>query len=139
MISEVYHEGRKAGKYGDVSHIQGDMSKPLKDGQKYGYDWHKFGPFAEHMLSHTWVKESTNAEYDYLPPCPYYVYRGGCGSRWSPINVFGCELRVEFCYDDTFYLGNVYSGGGSAVQEVIFDIVDDSSKVEISSGSDVDK
>jgi len=167
MISEVYHEGRKAGKYGDVSHIQGDMSKPLKDGQKYGYDWHKFGPFAEHMLSHTWVKESTNAEHDYLHPCPYYVYRGGCGSRWSPIDVYGCELRVEFCHDDTFYLGNVYSGEvivdrlvnsftnfrssgfytgsvlnitqGSAVQQVTFDVVDDSSKVEISSGSDVDK
>jgi len=56
MLTEVFHAGRKAGKYKDVSHIEGDQSKPLKKGQEYGFDWHKFGPYAEHMLSHTWVK-----------------------------------------------------------------------------------
>jgi len=55
MLSELYHEGRRIGKYGDVAHIAGDDEPPTRARSYGGDDWHKFGPYAEHMLSHSWV------------------------------------------------------------------------------------
>lgn len=54
LFTELYHAGRKAGKYVDVHHLAGDSSPPLLD-RRGAVDWHKFGKYAEHMLSHTWV------------------------------------------------------------------------------------
>lgn len=56
LLTDLYHEGRKHGKYGDVLHIGGDSSDPVLKRSHGGNDWHKFGPYCEHMLSHTWVK-----------------------------------------------------------------------------------
>uniref|UniRef100_A0A7S4SK37 Alpha 1,4-glycosyltransferase domain-containing protein n=2 Tax=Ditylum brightwellii TaxID=49249 RepID=A0A7S4SK37_9STRA len=64
MLSEVYHDGRKEGKYKDVLHISGDKSRPLKKGQEHRFSWHKFGPYAEHMLSHTWVQAEEEMKSD---------------------------------------------------------------------------
>lgn len=55
MLTELYHDGRKRGKYGDVLHIAGDSSEPVLKRDHGGNDWHKFGPYCEHMLAHTWV------------------------------------------------------------------------------------
>ena len=57
MLSEVYQEGRKQGRYTSVLHLPGDNEKPRRDcGPFCGEnDWHKFGPYAEHMLTHSWV------------------------------------------------------------------------------------
>eukprot|EP00957_Ditylum_brightwellii_P138694 10572070-Ditylum_brightwellii.AAC.1 len=67
MLSEVYHQGRKNGKYDDVHHIYGGddvSSKPRSFGTT---NWHKFGPYAEHMLSHTWVNEQRNLQLAFTP------------------------------------------------------------------------
>jgi len=70
MLSEVYHRGRKAGKYGDVYHMPGDFTEPLRH-RNYGHnDWHKFGAYAEHMLSHTWTSHEfvqRNLQFDFYP------------------------------------------------------------------------
>ena len=59
MLSEVYHEGRKEGRYASVLHLPGDDAKPTRDCEPFcgENDWHKFGPYAEHMLTHSWVTE----------------------------------------------------------------------------------
>ena len=59
MLSEVYHEGRKEGRYASVLHLPGDDAKPTRDCEPFcgENDWHKFGPYAEHMLTHSWVSE----------------------------------------------------------------------------------
>jgi hypothetical protein len=55
MLSELYHEGRRSGKYADVAHIRGDDGAPSRRRSYGGNDWHKFGGYAEHMLTHSWV------------------------------------------------------------------------------------
>jgi hypothetical protein len=62
VLTEVYHRGRKEGKYADVYHIGGDTAEPVQKRTHGGNDWHKFGPFAEHMLSHSWVKRGLQDE-----------------------------------------------------------------------------
>lgn len=63
LLTELFHNGRKEGKYTDVLHLPGDSTKPvLVHGG--GPDWHKFGPFCEHMLSHTWTKLGRRARAD---------------------------------------------------------------------------
>jgi mannosyltransferase OCH1-like enzyme len=56
LITELYHTGRKEGRYTDVLHLQGDSFEPVLEHRHGGPDWHKFGEYAEHMLSHTWTK-----------------------------------------------------------------------------------
>jgi hypothetical protein len=55
MLSEVYHAGRRAGKYSDVELLRGDTEPRVGRPTSGGADWHKFGSFAEHLLAHTWV------------------------------------------------------------------------------------
>jgi len=62
LFTELYHDGRKAGKYADVLHLQGDSEKPVLEHTHGGPDWHKFGKYCEHMLSHTWVKADRKLE-----------------------------------------------------------------------------
>ena len=62
LFTELYHDGRKAGKYADVLHLQGDSAKPVLEHTHGGPDWHKFGKYCEHMLSHTWVKADRKLE-----------------------------------------------------------------------------
>jgi len=62
VLTEVYHRGRKEGKYADVYHFSGDTAKPIQKRTHGGNDWHKFGPFAEHMLTHSWVKKSRDLQ-----------------------------------------------------------------------------
>ncbi len=56
LFTELYHTGRKEGLYTDVLHLMGDSDKPVLEHRHGGPDWHKFGKYCEHMLSHTWVK-----------------------------------------------------------------------------------
>mmetsp|Transcript_14334 Transcript_14334/g.24496 ORF Transcript_14334/g.24496 Transcript_14334/m.24496 type:complete len:158 (-) Transcript_14334:309-782(-) len=56
LFTELYHAGRKAGKYATVRHLAGDSTMPVLEQRHGGPDWHKFGGYAEHMLSHTWVR-----------------------------------------------------------------------------------
>jgi len=62
LFTELYHSGRKEGRYGDVYHIGGDSAAPVLENRHGGQDWHKFGPYCEHMLSHTWTKPVTASE-----------------------------------------------------------------------------
>lgn len=62
LFTQLYHDGRKAGKYADVIHLQGDSTKPVLEHTHGGPDWHKFGKYCEHMLSHTWVKADRKLE-----------------------------------------------------------------------------
>lgn len=56
LFTELYHGGRKEGRYSDVYHLGGDSNAPVLEDRHGGQDWHKFGPYCEHMLSHTWTK-----------------------------------------------------------------------------------
>ena len=56
LFTDLYHTGRKEGQYADVLHLMGDSDKPVLEHRHGGPDWHKFGKYCEHMLSHTWVK-----------------------------------------------------------------------------------
>ena len=56
LFTDLYHTGRKEGRYTDVLHLMGDSDKPVLEHRHGGPDWHKFGKYCEHMLSHTWVK-----------------------------------------------------------------------------------
>ena len=58
MLSEVYHAGRRAGRYADVVLLRGDAEPRVGRATKGGADWHKFGSFAEHLLAHTWVSDA---------------------------------------------------------------------------------
>jgi len=62
LVTELYHSGRKEGRYADVYHIAGDTDAPALDSRHGGPDWHKFGPYGEHMLSHTWTKPEVMIE-----------------------------------------------------------------------------
>jgi len=83
MLSELYHEGRRQGKYADVAHIRGDDDVPSRRRSYGGNDWHKFGGYAEHMLSHSWVTSArrrmqdtygnmypSDIDYDCILACP---------------------------------------------------------------------
>jgi mannosyltransferase OCH1-like enzyme len=82
MLSELYHEGRRHGKYADVAHIRGDDDAPSRRRSYGGNDWHKFGRYAEHMLTHSWVTSArrrmqdtygtygTEIDYDCILQCP---------------------------------------------------------------------
>jgi len=52
VFTELYHAGRKEGKYADVLHLSGDMTKPIKEHTHGGPDWHKFGKLSgvQHIL-----------------------------------------------------------------------------------------
>jgi hypothetical protein len=56
LFTELYHSGRKVGRYTDVYHMAGTDDAPVLANRHGGPDWHKFGPYCEHMLSHTWTK-----------------------------------------------------------------------------------
>lgn len=56
LFTELYHSGRKEGRYADVHHLAGNDDAPVLANRHGGPDWHKFGPYCEHMLSHTWTK-----------------------------------------------------------------------------------
>jgi hypothetical protein len=56
LFTELYHSGRKVGRYTDVHHLAGTADAPVLANRHGGPDWHKFGPYCEHMLSHTWTK-----------------------------------------------------------------------------------
>ena len=58
MLSEVYHAGRRAGRYADVVLLRGDAEPRMGRATRGGADWHKFGSFAEHLLAHTWVTDA---------------------------------------------------------------------------------
>merc|ERR1712025_500829 len=58
MLSEVYHAGRRAGRYADVVLLRGDTEPRMGRATRGGADWHKFGSFAEHLLAHTWVTDA---------------------------------------------------------------------------------
>lgn len=45
LFTELYHAGRKEGKYEDVLHLEGDSTKPILEHRHGGPDWHKFGEF----------------------------------------------------------------------------------------------
>lgn len=45
LFTELYHGGRKEGRYEDVLHIQGDSEKPVLEHRHGGPDWHKFGEY----------------------------------------------------------------------------------------------
>lgn len=62
LFTELYHSGRKEGRYADVYHIAGDSDAPALESRHGGADWHKFGPYGEHMLSHTWTKPEVASE-----------------------------------------------------------------------------
>jgi len=62
LFTELYHGGRKEGRYADVYHLGGDSNAPVLENRHGGQDWHKFGPYCEHMLSHTWTKPVTETE-----------------------------------------------------------------------------
>ncbi|KAL3815257.1 hypothetical protein ACHAXA_002793 [Cyclostephanos tholiformis] len=62
LFTELYHSGRKEGRYADVYHLAGDSNAPVLENRHGGQDWHKFGPYCEHMLSHTWTKPVTETE-----------------------------------------------------------------------------
>ncbi len=62
LFTELYHSGRKEGRYTDVYHIAGDSDAPALESRHGGADWHKFGPYGEHMLSHTWTKPEIASE-----------------------------------------------------------------------------
>jgi len=56
MLSEVYHKGRKQGKYGDVNFLEGGNEIPVYKHSHGANNWHKFGHFGEHAIKHTWVR-----------------------------------------------------------------------------------
>jgi len=56
MLSEVYHKGRKQGKYGDVNFLKGGDEIPVYKHSHGATNWHKFGHFGEHAIKHTWVR-----------------------------------------------------------------------------------
>ena len=58
MLSDVYHAGRRAGRYADVVLLRGDTEPRMGRATRGGADWHKFGSFAEHLLAHTWVTDA---------------------------------------------------------------------------------
>ena len=71
MLSEVFHDGRRRGLYGDVQLLRGDDQPSAKPRSHGGDDWHKFGPYAEHMLAHSWVQSRALEEYEeYSQPSP---------------------------------------------------------------------
>ena len=85
MLSEVFHNGRLAGKYGDVDYIHGDAETPLRGRTHGGDDWHKFGQYAEHMLAHSWVarrrassRPTRGDEYDKYDECGEYDEYDDC-------------------------------------------------------------
>ena len=65
VLTDVYHRGRKQGMYGDLYHMPGDRAAPTGKRSHGGPDWHKFGSYCEHMLTHSWVKTTRYLqEYD---------------------------------------------------------------------------
>jgi len=56
MLSEIYHKGRKEGKYGDVNFLEGGNEIPVYKHSHGATNWHKFGHFGEHAIKHTWVR-----------------------------------------------------------------------------------
>lgn len=62
VLTEVYHRGRKEGRYGDLYHMAGDNTPPTGVRSYGNNDWHKFGPYCEHMLTHSWVKTSRDLQ-----------------------------------------------------------------------------
>jgi len=65
MLSEVYHQGRLAGgMYEDATLLRGDDETPARpsDGRTAN-DWHKFGAYGEHMLSHSWTSRRLEDDY----------------------------------------------------------------------------
>jgi hypothetical protein len=77
MLSELYHEGRRNGKYADVAHIRGGDDMPFRLRSYGGNDWHKFGKYAEHMLTHSWVTSSRRRTQDTYDMYGTYTNRAG--------------------------------------------------------------
>lgn len=99
MMTELYHVGRKEGRYGDVFHLAGDMAKPVHERSHGGPDWHKFGPYAEHMLSHTWTKPErqsvkTSSEYG-MSDSEYGMYDSEYGMYDSEYGMFVAQAHSE--------------------------------------------
>jgi len=62
MLSEVFHKGRKEGKYDDVNFLEGGDQIPLFPKSHGSRKWHKFGDYAEHVITHTWVRRRLATE-----------------------------------------------------------------------------
>jgi len=109
LVTDVYHTGRKQGRYTDVLHLEGDHSEPTLQHRHGGVDWHKFGPYAEHMLSHSWTKPENRDLQTYLFPSVAPSTDGpgqgptegpGQGPTEEPTDDFSCkgadmELRLK--------------------------------------------
>jgi len=62
MLSEVYHDGLKKGKYGDVNFLAGGNQIPYTARSHGSNTWHKFGKYGEHALAHSWVRRRLATE-----------------------------------------------------------------------------
>lgn len=94
MLSEVYHEGRKSGKYDDVNFLDGSNEIAVFKKSHGPNTWHKFGDFAEHVITHTWVRRRLATEEELAEILWQNSVKRGQDMHWAK-NVIS-ELKHRF-------------------------------------------
>lgn len=94
MLSEVYHEGRKSGKYDDVNFLDGSNEIAVFKKSHGPNTWHKFGEFAEHVITHTWVRRRLATEEELAEILWQNSVKRGQDMHWAK-NVIS-ELKHRF-------------------------------------------